>query len=198
MELDELKNTWTALDERLKQSESLNARIVKEMLETKSSKALGKILGYEIFGAVVLLAVAPLIIYVNDDRFHIKEKTFVSVFLACLFFICVLGFVWQAIKIYNLMKIDFSAVVSDNIRIVNKYNLWIKREKLSMWISTPILVVCCTYFFAQLNVNLFSWVFLTCVFILTTLFTYYQYKKIYGKNINSILKSLDELKELEE
>ncbi|PXV67994.1 hypothetical protein CLV62_10224 [Dysgonomonas alginatilytica] len=198
MELDELKNTWAALDERLKQNESLNTRIVKEMLETKSNKSLSKILRYETIGAFVVLAIAPFILFIYDDRFQIKDKTIGPLFLVSMFFLCLLSFVWQAFKIYNLMKIDFSAVVSDNIRIVNRYNIWIKREKLITWFSIPLLGGLCTYLYAQLSLNLFSWVFLTCVFILVTLFTYYQYKTLYDKNINSILKSLDELKELDE
>lgn len=198
MELDELKNTWAALDERLKQSESLNTRMVKEMLETKSNKSLSRILRYEIIGAVVVLAIAPFILFIYDDRFHIKDKTIGPLFLASMFFFCLLSFIWQIFKIYNLMKVDFSAVVSDNIRIINRYNIWIKREKLITWVSIPLMGVLCTYLYAQLNANLFLWVFLTCMFIFVTLITYYQYKKVYDKNINSILKSLDELKELEE
>lgn len=198
MELDELKNTWAALDERLKQNESLNARIVKEILETKSNKSLSKILRIEIFGAVVLLAVAPFTLFLSDAKFNKTDKTIWSIFLVSMFFYCLLNFAWQTFKIYNLMKIDFSAVVSDNIRIMNKYNIWIQREKLVMWVSIPIIGALCTYLYAQLNANLFLWVFLTCAFIFVTLVTYYQYKKVYDNNINSILKSLDELKELEE
>lgn len=198
MELDELKNTWAALDERLKQNESLNTRLVKDMLETKSNKSLSKILRIEIFGAVVLLTIAPFTLFLSDAKFNKTDNTIWSIFLVSMSFYCLLNFTWQTFKIYNLMKVDLSAVVSDNIRIMSKYNIWIKREKLVMWISMPLIGVLCTYLYAQLNANLFLWVFLTCAFIFATLVTYYQYKKVYDKNINSILKSLDELKELEE
>lgn len=199
MELDELKNTWAALNERLKQSESLNTRIVKEILETKSNKSLSKILRIEIFGAVVLLVGAPFIIFIiSIGKSHIKGNSLGYIFLVSIFFFCLLSFVWQTFKLYNLMKVDLSAVVTDNIRIMNRYNIWIQREKLVTWVSIPVMGVLSTYLYVQLHANLFAWVFLTCVFIFATLLTYYQYKKVYDKNINSILKSLDELKELEE
>lgn len=198
MEIDELKNTWVALDERLKQNESLNTRIVKDMLETKSNKSLSRILRIEVFGAVVLLIIAPITLFLSDAKFNKSDITIWSIFLLSMFFYCLLNFGWQVFKIYNLMKIDLSTVVSDNIRIINKYNIWIEREKLVMCIVIPLLGFLCAYMYAQFNANLFLWVFLTCVFIFATLATYYQYKKVYEKNINSILKSLDELKELDE
>ena len=42
MGLEELKQTWSALDERLKKNNSLNERIIWEMLERKADKALKK------------------------------------------------------------------------------------------------------------------------------------------------------------
>lgn len=199
MELDELKNTWAALDERLKQNESLNIRIVKEMLETKNNKSLSRILYSEIIGTIVLLAVIPFIIFISvDSRFIIKDKNLGAIFLVGMFFFCILAFLWQLFKVYNLIKVDFSSFVSDNIRIINRYNIWIKREKLISWFSIPVIGLFCTYIYAQFSVSILLWVFLTCIFILATLLTYYQYKKVYDKNISSILKSLDELKELEE
>ncbi|MDH6310704.1 hypothetical protein M2451_003529 [Dysgonomonas sp. PFB1-18] len=44
MELDELKNTWTSLDERLQKQEVLKETIIKEMLRSKSGKALGRLI----------------------------------------------------------------------------------------------------------------------------------------------------------
>ncbi len=45
---------------------------------------------------------------------------------------------------------------------------------------------------------MWRWVAIIAVFLVVAVIAYWQYKKIYDKNIGSILKSLEELKELEE
>ena len=45
MELEELKNSWNALDKRLADSEVVNLRIVKEMITQKTKTAFEGIVG---------------------------------------------------------------------------------------------------------------------------------------------------------
>ena len=42
MNLDEMKNSWNVLNERLEQNEILNKRIIEEMVASKTKSAYGK------------------------------------------------------------------------------------------------------------------------------------------------------------
>lgn len=53
MELDELKSTWNALNERLRKNELLNDRIIKEMITRKASSAWNRLIKWEQMGLVV-------------------------------------------------------------------------------------------------------------------------------------------------
>lgn len=195
MELDELKNTWTSLDERLKKQEVLKENIMRELLHTKSDKALNRLIGLEVFGDIVILLIIPVIIYAIN--LHIDWVEY-RIFMYAMLVVSVLTVCWQTYKIYGLMKVDFSKTVSTNIEHANKYNIRIKREKIVMLFFVPVLLLFCVYLYAQLNVSGTLWGFMTCSFIALILFSVWSYKKLYDKNIKSILKSLDELKELEE
>jgi len=195
MELDDLKNTWASLDDRLKKQEVLKESIMKELLQTKSDKALNRLIAYEVSGVIVLLLVIPLIIYGMDFRVDLPEYT---AFMYCMLVISIIGIIWQALKVYGLMQIDFSKVISNNILYTNKYNIKIKREKMFMLFFIPVLALSIVFLYVRLNANAVLWTFMVCGLIGASLYTYWSYKKLYDKNIASILKSLDELKELEE
>ena len=97
------------------------------------------------------------------------------------------------------MKVDFSKTISDNIYYTNKYNIQIKREKFAVnVIFVPLFVILAILSYAELKVNVQLWIFLICLLLLGSLITYWSYKRLYEKNINSILKSLNEIKQIEE
>ncbi|MDU1904485.1 MAG: hypothetical protein E6772_06850 [Dysgonomonas sp.] len=197
MELDELRNTWSILDKKLEENNSLNDRIIKEMLHSKSNKSLGKLLGYEMFGFVVTLLMLPLILYLLFKS-HLRESNVGFAFLVFMSIADLICLTWQGMKIICLMKVDFTEKVSQNIRLINTYNIGIKREKLVILFFIPVVCFFCNYLFAEYLMDIFLWIFMSCLFFITIIFTYYQYKRIYDKNIKSILQSLEELKELEE
>lgn len=195
MEFEELKNTWSTLDKRLKKQETLKESILKEMLHTKSDKALSKLMSGEIIGAIIVLLMTPVIVY----SFYLPINIFeYKTFMILMFIFCVLILFWQCYKTYNLIKIDFEKPISINIQYTNRYNILIRKEKTGMMFFIPFLVISCFYLYARLNVNILLYVFLACLFISSIFITVWSYKKLYDKNIKSILNSLEELKELEE
>jgi len=198
MELDELKNTWIALDKKLEQNNSLNDRIIKEMLHTKSNKLIGRLIGYEVFGLCVLLAILPLIAYVWLNYTHVTKLMAGSIFLISIFAVILFFIVWIGIKISILIKIDLSKKVMENIRRTNQYNIFIKREKLISIFFIPIVGIFCSYLYIQVNAPVMAWVGMSCLFAVVIIFTIWSYKRMYDKNIKSILNSLEELKDLEE
>jgi Flp pilus assembly protein TadB len=194
METEDLKNRWSSLEEQLKKQEIFNKLVTKELLQTKSNKALNRLMTYEILGIVVLPIIIPVIIY----ALGMKRTLFEYYFLYCMIGVCVAGFFWQLWKIYDLMQIDLSNTLSNNARYTNKYNIKIKKEKIIMLFLIPALALSIIYVYAKSNVPALIWASMTCTFVCAILYTYWAYKRLYDKNIASILKSLEELKELEE
>ena len=58
MNLDEMKNSWNVLNERLEQNEILNKRIIEEMVASKTKSAYDSIYNQELRGLYILLLVA--------------------------------------------------------------------------------------------------------------------------------------------
>ena len=66
MELDDLKEAWTALDNRLKRNEKLNESIILEMIKSKAGKKVNWFIALEMFSVAVLFLMVPFCIYCID------------------------------------------------------------------------------------------------------------------------------------
>ena len=197
MELDELKEAWAALDNRLKKNEELNENIILEMMKSKAGKSISKLMNWDIFGASVLLLIVPFFVFAFDKfggKFIMWDILIISSVIYCIIF-----FPWYLYKIYGLMKIDFSKNIHDNIYYMNRYNIQIKRERnLTYYIVMPVLGVIGILTYGTMKATLPLWIFLICVYILGTSLSFWSYKRLYDKNIETILKSLEEIRELKE
>ena len=197
MEIEALKNTWSTLDNHLKENKSLNERIIKEMINKKANKSISRLLFWDVISIVVLLALIPFIVYWFS--IYGGQKMFWDITLIAAGFVCVVGVVWYLIKIHGLMKVDINESVGKNIYYIKRYTIQIKREKIAMiyFVAIP-LVILSTLTYIEAKVALPLWVFMTCVLVLGLLVTFWGYKRIYKKNIDSIKNSLEEMRELEE
>jgi peptidoglycan/LPS O-acetylase OafA/YrhL len=197
MELDNLKEAWTALDNRLKRNEELNESIILEMTKRKAKKSVNWFIALEMSSVVVLLLVAPFCIY-SAERYGGKLWA-LDVFMRLVMpAICLVYVPWGVYKLHGLMKFDFAKNVGDNILCINRYNIQVKREmKVVTRFLIPVLVIFAVYIYAIQKATLSLWTFLICAFIATGLFCYWSYK-IYHKSLDSILRSLDEIRELKE
>lgn len=196
MESDDLKNAWTALDDRLKKNELLNKRMVQDMLCTKSNKSLNKIANTEVFNVIVLLLAIPLCIWLLNNRF--EKFLFPKITFIFGIVVSILGII---LSVYTLkcyfMKIDFSKKVNDNIYYMNKYNIFYKKgKKINYFIIIPIFALLGMLSYYELNVPFHLWIFLLVALTIGIAMTFWIYKK-YDFNILSIKKNLEELKELE-
>ena len=198
MELDELKNTWMVLDEQLKKNEMLNRRIVREMLYKKSNKSLNWLISYDVLGIPVLLLVIPFCVWLYNLP-RTGNMLFPKILFIFTIIVSILGIIWYCYKLKQLMKMDFSKSVKDNMLCLNKYNFMITKEKsIQYFVLAPIISLLCIFSYYELKANV-SWrVFLVVMLILAIAGTYWMYKKIYDKNIQSIKKSLEELEELKD
>ena len=196
MELNELKEAWTALDNRLKRNEALKESIILEMMKSKAGKLVNRFMIWEIISVVVLTLMIPLIIF-QLDRFGGKNWAIGTTLLFILVGCFVYPF-WGVFKIHGLMKFDISKHVSNNIYCVNRYRIQLNREKkVFYYFVGPVLVILGVSSYATAKATLPLWAFLFCMFIVGGLVCYWSYKWS-NKSIDSIIRSLDEIKELKE
>jgi len=198
MELDELKTTWTALEQQLKKNETLNKQILLEMLRGKSNKSLNKLRNHDFTSIIIWLLFIPfgIWLYTNHVLMHYISVKILAIVLVMN---SAVGIIWGYDKLKYLMKIDFSKNVKDNMFGVNKYDVMIKQEKVVGYcVLMPMVYFLISYCYYEFNADISSWTFLIVCMIVGVVLTFWSYKKIYDPNIQSIKKSLDELKELVE
>ena len=197
MELEELKTIWSSLDERMRKQEGLNVIIIKEMLVNKSNRGLSKLINYTYFGIIGSLIGIPLVIWRMNSLYF-------GIFKTTIFFLGIVLFFYGVITgVYNLkklLKIDFAKPIGDNIILVQQYKLSIKKQLIAIYTYVGILLfLVVIVFLIDLNkIEPWRWAVIVAVICICFGGAWWEYKRMYRKNIDSILKSLDELKELEE
>lgn len=197
MELDEMKNTWELLNRKLDEDKSLKESLILEMIRTKANKSVNKLLNYDILSFVILILLIPFLVwgYRSYSGLFIMWDIYILYAMA----LCLSGVFWYVFKIQLMMKIDVSQKISENIYRTNRYNIWIKREKFLMnVIFGPIVILLAVLMLIEMNARIDLWITVICLFGLASITTYWSYKRIYDKNIASILKSFEEIKDLEE
>ena len=196
MELDELKNVWSSIDERLKKQEILKESIVKEMIDKKTNKSLKQLFLSDSIGIPLLLALIPVLVYAYG-RFGGKHTLWdLTVIVAGIF--CVIYLPVLVYRVYGLMKIDLTENIKSNLYYINRYSLQIKWEKIIMKFFIPAFYILISIVLLKVKTNIFGWVIWISLVIFVVLYGYWSYKKIYDKNIESIKKSLEEMNELKE
>ena len=196
MEMDELKSAWAALDNRLKKNEELKESIILEIMRSKAGKLVNRFIIWEMSQIIVILLGIPFCFF-QFERFAGKNLA-ISVTLIYSVVLGVIGFFWYVYKLHGLMKIDVSKNVGNNIFYINRYRIQLNKEKKTgcFLVGIPIIVLM-VFSYASMKVAMPLWIFMICIFIIFGLIIYWQYK-YYNKGIDSILKSLDEIKELKE
>ena len=196
MELEKLKEIWTSLDDRMQQQEGLKTVIIKEMLLSKSDKALSRLINYNYFGLVVIFTIIPVLVWWYSHAYFVAFK--IPIFLS-VFILLTVSLVSGVVVLMKLHKVDFSKPVSCNIAVISKYKIFYKRMTLiACLIVTLLLALCIINIFLWSNVEPWRWAGIISGIFVGIAVGYWEYKRIVMRNINSILNSLEELKELEE
>jgi len=197
MEFEELKNAWTVLDEQLKKNETLNKRLVQEMLCNKSNKSLNKLMNLEVLNIIILFLAIPLCIWLFNYRF--TNFLFPKILFAVAVAVSIFGIILSCYTLKKyFMKIDFANNIGDNILCLNKYNILYRKGKMiNYFFIIPVFSVLGILSYYELKVSFHLWIFLFVALTIGIGLTYWAYKKIYDTSILSIKKSLEELKELE-
>jgi len=198
MELEELKNRWTVLEEQLKKNETVNKKVIHEMLHKKSNKSLSRLINTSFANLIGWLIAIPFSLWCyNLPRF--ENYIFPKILMIAILISAIIAVIWYYFPLNNLLKIDFSKHLKNNLYHINKYSIMIKNEKIFTYFGLIplyyILGVLCYY---EFNAKFFYWTFLVIAFIVGVVMTYWLYKKLIDSNIQSIKQSLEELKELKE
>jgi len=196
MELENLKEAWVALDNRLKRNEELNEKIILAEMRSKAGKKVNRFIAFEILSFTVILLLIPCCIFfykMSGGKYLAANLYFIYAIVFCF----VYAF-WGAYKIHGLMKFDVIKNVSNNILCMNRYNIQLKQEmKILNYFVGPVFIALAVLLYATLKATMFHWSILVCVVILATLGSYWAFKK-YDKSIESVLRSLEEIRELKE
>lgn len=194
MELEELKNSWNLLDERLKKEEYNQNRMLDKILKKERKSAYNKLVNYEFKIALMCLIFIPFIAlraYGTNTYLH----GFPSSETLCV--LMALSFIWQVVKITYLLRKDiFKQTVIQSLRKITKYKKWIQFEFYSAIAMACVLFPFLTYL-SNIRDSLFYF-FMAFMFIFTLSIVTIPYLRIQMKNIREIQENLKEAKEFEQ
>ncbi|MDR0699757.1 MAG: phage holin family protein [Tannerella sp.] len=199
METEDLKKTWSSLDEHLRRQEILNTALRKENLLGKSNKRLGQMINYGYFGLALMMAGVITVAYILAIQltyfgFGRPMTIITSVVILFLLFITVEGF----IGLTKLQKIDFSAPVSENMYRTREYRLWYSRINRITWVFFGFLIAA---LFAVMvifeNIPAWTWAVVCGITGVGIVYGRWEYKRMFRENIDSLQKDLEELKRME-
>lgn len=193
MELEEMKTRWGALNDRLGQSEILNQRIIKEMVNNRTQSAYNKLFKYDLFGLILIIIGCILVPILNINTPLTLPSVLVleGLLVLCLVAQSYLLSFWFGFDIETKSLYELS-------RLTLKYKLWLKRYCIGSILLTTVAVVL-VMFLQEDKMFLDPWRYGIIAFalILGIYLTYIQVR-LYKKNIIAIQKGLEELKEFKE
>ena len=192
MNLDELKNSWTVLNERLEQNEILNKRIIEEMVASKTKSAYDCIYNQELRGLYILLLVALIVLPAN--RFlgiNMKQSSFILLeavmFLALLF---------QSVILYSLSKFKLNYMkVNELTRTVLKYRKFYSyNKKYGTILGLGSVII---FMISESKItNPYAFLPVLAVMIIGCIYSYTKLK-LHEQKIKEVEQGLAELKEFE-
>ena len=198
MELQELKNQWTSVDERLKKQEVLNTQMVEKILKDKSKGALSKLKNMEKLEVVVLFFVTYFAIWLLNSNLH-SDLFFREITLIVGIAV---GFIGIVLGCYALMrylaKIDFSKNIKDNSLFMSRYSIFYRKKKMANYfIIIPVMFLLLALFIYERGAYLHFWI-IFIVGLLIAIGGSMRTYRVYEKKIQTIKEGLAELSELDE
>lgn len=147
MELEELRASWNAFNERLAENEIINQRVMKEMISQKTKSAFDKIYHVNIYNLFVIFFIMALLfpwIYMHTD---IMPLSFVIVELAMG-----VGLLMEFRKVFLLSKFNMEEKKSTELM-----NLTLRYKKAYYddirWSIVMVCLVMVAFYVAELGFN---------------------------------------------
>ena len=147
MELEALKASWNKLDERLAETEIVNLRVVKEMIQQKTRSAYDKIVGQNIYSFVVNMLIICVVfpfVYLNTP---IQATSF-----AIVEGVMIIGLIPMVWKLSLLSKFDLGDKSSSELsRLVLTYKKICHQEKV--WMIGAVCLAMIAFYILELGFN---------------------------------------------
>lgn len=142
-----MKASWNKLDERLAETEIVNLRIVKEMIQQKTKSAFDHIMGQNIYSFVVnmliICGVFPFV-YLNTP---IQATSF-----AIVEGVMIIGLIPMVWKLSLLSKFDLGGKSSSELsRLVLTYKKVCHQEKV--WMIGAVCLAMIAFYILELGFN---------------------------------------------
>ena len=202
MELETLKASWNALDKRLAETEIVNLRIVKEMIQQKTKSAYDGIVGQNIYSFVVNILIICVVfpyVYMNTPISTISFAIVESVMAIGL-----IPMIW---KLSLLSRFDMGSKSCNQLsRTVLCYKKICHQEKI--WMIGAVCLAMVAFYISELGFNTEAgYTFGTRLLLplglsLITLIVGYFFAKWqlrrHAQQLQEIERGLEELKEFEE
>lgn len=192
MNLDEMKNSWNVLNERLEQNEILNKRIIEEMVASKTKSAYDSIYNQELRGLYIILLCGLIVLPVN--RFlGINMKLSSFILLETVMFLALL---FQLAILYSLSKFKLNYMkVNELTRTVLKYRRFYSyNKKYGTILGLGSVIV---FMISESKItNPYAFVPVLTVTIVGCIYSYTKMKQ-HEQKIKEVEQGLAELKEFE-
>ncbi len=147
MELDELKTSWNALDKRLAETEIVNLRVVKEMIQQKTKSAYNGIVGQNLYFFVVNVLIIGILfpyIYMNTP---IRTISFAIV--EAMMILGLIPIIW---KLSLLSKFDMGGMSCNELsRLVLRYKQISHQQKY--WGIAAVCLAMVAFYIIELGFN---------------------------------------------
>jgi hypothetical protein len=137
MELEEMKQLWQQYDKQLQQTQKTNQQLIHNILKERAQNDLRKILNYEYLSLAVCAAV--LLLLAGSAR-RASDSTFITGCLVASFAFCIAGIAAGFYKVSLLSNTSFSKPVAQTLLRINRFNLFITKERIASTVLIPILI----------------------------------------------------------
>jgi hypothetical protein len=201
MELEALKASWNKLDERLAETEIVNLRIVKEMIQQKTKSAYDRIMGQNIYSLVInVLIICGVFPYVYMNT-PVQTTSF-----AIVEGVMIIGLIPMVWKLSLLSKFDLGGKSSSELsRLVLTYKKVCHQEKV--WMIGAVCLAMIAFYILELGFNTEAGYELSTrlilplglsmlTFALGLVFAKWQLRR-HAQQLQEIERGLEELREFE-
>lgn len=198
MELDNMKQLWQKLDETISQQQTMNTELVMHIIKDRNRRTISKISAAEYLG-IAIAVVVMMVFLVMLPRLGNAPMLVVSYIICMLIMITTI--VTGVYKTRYIAEENYShKSVVDTTERMEKFRLFIAREKIAALAAGPVMIAAFTAVVFQLvrNINIFEDITTYLPRIIAGTIAYcilavILYKQVYFRSIKEIKSNLAEI-----
>lgn len=205
MELDELKQSWEALDKRLQRQAVTDDRQIEKLIagyKANAGKNLKNMYRLQrisvITGVVVVLftIVAALTIYQEVENPQVRTKAFAALGFMAATFMAGLWWDTKTLKWCRAIRVNEMPVVEVSRRIT-VFRQWMRYEVWAVGVWAILCNALCYWLMKLYDASaLLQTAYIAIMVIIDILIIYLLYKRLLFKYVDKIHKNIEELKDI--